>query len=366
MMLMKNYTFWKNNIDNNDCASINKNMDVDILIVGGGITGMSLLYHLNKSKLKTILVESNTCGQGVTSKSTAKITYLQEKQYLNIKTFINEEAASLYLKSQRDAVKLLVDIINKENISCDLELSPSYLFVNENRNLKKLNDEFMFLKNNGVNVEKVTDVPFNEKVLESIKVNDTYTFHPLKYINALKDKFKNNIYEHSKLVSINKVNDYYECLINDYVVKAKYVVIATHYPYFVIPFLMPLKSSIETSYIGVKKGNFKSNFNAINLDKPCISLRTYQNKYLVYLYQSFKSCNINDVKHNFDILNTNGPFDYIWTNKDIITNDSMPFIGRLKKNENLFIASGYNTWGITNGSLAGKILADIILNNTNP
>lgn len=365
-MLMENYSFWKNNIDNNNCASINKNMNIDVLIVGGGITGMSLLYHLNKSKLKTILVESNTCGHGVTSKSTAKITYLQEKQYQNIKTFINEETASLYLKSQRDAVKLLVDIINKENISCDLELSPSYLFVNENRSLKKLNDEFIFLKNNGVAVEKVTDVPFDEKVLEVLRVNDTYTFHPLKYINALKDKFKNNIYEHSKLVSINKVNDYYECLINDYVVKAKYVVIATHYPYFVIPFLMPLKSSIETSYIGVKKGNFKNNFNAINLDKPCISLRTYQNKYLVYLYQSFKSCNIKDVKHNFDILNTKGPFDYIWTNKDIITNDSMPFIGRLKKNENLFIASGYNTWGITNGSLAGKILADIILDNTNP
>ena len=61
---MKNYSFWKNNIDNNNCASINKNMDIDVLIVGGGITGMSLLYHLNKSKFKTILVESNTCGQG--------------------------------------------------------------------------------------------------------------------------------------------------------------------------------------------------------------------------------------------------------------------------------------------------------------
>ena len=117
MFIPRQHCIQKNNIDNNNCASINKNMNIDVLIVGGGITGMSLLYHLNKSKLKTILVESNVCGHGVTSKSTAKITYLQEKQYQNIRTFINEETASLYLKSQRDAVKLLGDIINKENIS---------------------------------------------------------------------------------------------------------------------------------------------------------------------------------------------------------------------------------------------------------
>ena len=365
-MFMKNYSFWKNNIEDNTCESIKKNMDVDVLIVGGGITGISSLYHLNNSNLKTILIEQNTCGQGVTSKSTAKITYLQEKIYQNIKTCINEDVASLYLKSQRDAVNLLVDIIKNENISCDLEPSPSYLFVNDKKNLKKLNDELTFLRNNGVVVDKVTDVPFNEEVIAALKVNDTYTFHPLKFINFLKDKFRNNIYEHSKLESIEKHDNYYYAIVNGFKIKAKYVIIATHYPYFVIPFLEPLKTSVETSYIGVKKENFKKSFNAINLDKPCISLRTYQNKYLVYLYQSFKSCNINDVKRNFEVLNTKGPFDFVWSNKDIITNDYMPFIGRLKSNENLFIASGYNTWGMTNGTLAGKLLSDIILNKENP
>lgn len=363
---MKNYSFWKNNINSEACFSINKDMTVDALIVGGGITGISSLYHLEKSKLKTILVERNTCGQGVTSKSTAKITYLQEKQYQNIKTCVNENTASLYLKSQKDAVNKLVDIIKKEKIDCDLESSPSYLFVSDKKNLKKLDDEFVFLRNNGIVVDKVTDVPFDEKVVEAIKVNDTYTFHPLKFINALKVKFKNNIYEHSKLETIKKCDNYYECLINGFIIKAKYVIMATHYPYFVIPFLEPLKTSIETSYIGVKKGSFKENFNAINLDKPCISLRTINNKYLVYLYQSFKSCNVKNVKHNFEVLNTKGPFDFVWSNKDIITNDYMPFIGKLKSNENLFIASGYNTWGMTNGTLAGKILSDIILNKDNP
>ena len=363
---MKNYSFWKDNIGSKDCSSINKNMKVDVLIVGGGITGISSLYHLSNSKLKTILVERNTCGNGVTSRTTAKITYLQEKIYQNIKSWINEDAASLYLKSQRDATQLLVNIIKTEKIKCDLELSPSYIFINDKKNLKKFDDEYSFLKNNDVNIYMVTDVPFKEEIVKAMKVTDTYTFHPLKYINYLKEKFKNSIYEYSKVDRINKIDEGYECIINGYKIKAKYVIIATHYPYFIVPFLMPLKSSIETSYIGVKKENIKESFNAINLDSPSISLRSFNNEYLIYLYQSFKSCNIKNVKENFNVLNTKGPFDFIWSNKDIITNDSMPYIGRIKTGENLMLASGYNTWGMTNGTLAGKILADMILNKDNP
>jgi len=364
---MKNESFWKSNINISECPTINKDMNVDVLIVGGGITGISCLYHLMPSNLNTILIERNICGMNVTCRSTAKITYLQEKQYANIRKFVNTDAASLYLKSEREATQLLVDIIKKENIDCDLEISPSYLFVNKKKNLKKLDEEFNFLRKMQVDVQKVTSVPFNEKIIGAIKVNDTYTFHPLKYINHLKNKFKDNIYEHSKLENIKKIDSSYECLINGFKVKAKYVIIATHYPYFVIPFLMPLKSSIETSYIGVKELNSKCSFNAINLDSPSISLRTFNNKYLVYLYQSFKSCNIDNIKENFEILNKYGPFKYIWSNKDIITNDYMPFIGRIKKNDDsLLLACGYNTWGMTNGTLAGKILRDIILKKENP
>ena len=58
-------------------------------------------------------------------------------------------------------------------------------------------------------------------------------------------------------------------------------------------------------------------------------------------------------------------FDYIWTNHDLITSDHLPYIGKLLDNEDMFIATGYNTWGLTNGSLAGKIIADLIFKREN-
>ena len=360
---MKKNSIWLNNKDVN-CPKLEQDMEADVLIIGGGITGLSCLLELKNSKLKTILVERNMCGHGVTSRSTAKITYLQEQIIMNIRKS-SYDHASLYLASQRDALKMLKKNITSNQIDCNFRQVSSYLFTNDEANVSKLEEEYNFLKNNGVKVEKATleGVP---NIL-ALKVDDTFVFHPLKYINHLKTMFQDSIFEKSKVEKIDKKDGYYYSLVNGYMIKSKYVIIATHYPYFLIPFLFPFKTHVETSYIGAKEVKNIQDISAINIDKPCVSMRYHcdgKKNYLIYLYQSFSSCNIKSIEENFRKLNS---FDFIWSNKDIITNDYIPFIGRLYQDDDTFlIASGYNTWGMTNGSLAGKILSDIILKKDNP
>ena len=360
---MKKNSIWLNNNDIK-CLKLEQDMEVDVLIIGGGITGLSCLLKLSNSKLKTILVEKNMCGHGVTSRSTAKITYLQEQIIMNIRKS-SYDTGSLYLASQRDALKMLKKNITSNQIDCNFRQVSSYLFTNDEANISKLEAEYDFLKSNGVKVEKaILEVVPN---ILALKVDDTYVFHPLKYINHLKAMFQDSIFENSKVEKIDKKDGYYYSLVNGHTIKSKYVIIATHYPYFLIPFLFPFKTHVETSYIGAKEVKNIQDISAINIDKPCISMRYYNDgkkNYLIYLYQSFSSCNIQNIKENFRKLNS---FDFMWSNKDIITNDYIPFIGRLYQDDDTFlIASGYNTWGMTNGSLAGKILSDIILKKDNP
>lgn len=365
---MKNYSIWLDNIKTSECNSVTEDLETDVLIIGGGITGISTLYELKQNNIKTILVERNTCGHGVTCRSTAKITFLQEKIYMNIRALVNYDTALKYLESQIEAVKLLKQIIDKESIKCDIKKVDSYLFTNKEANISKLEEEYVFLKKANVNVTYVDSIS-NLVIKKSLKVSDTYEFHPLKYINHFKEKYKDSIYENSKVTKVEKVDNYYIAYVNGFKIKTKYIVIATHYPYFLIPFLMPLKSHIEVSYIGAKTTNDFKEISAINIDKPTISCRyhnTHNNNYLIYLYNSFISSNIKSIKTNFDDLKTQDNFQYIWSNKDIITNDYMPYIGRIYENDNtLLMASGYNTWGFTNGTFAGKILADIVLNREN-
>lgn len=131
---------------------------------------------------------------------------------------------------------------------------------------------------------------------------------------------------------------------------------------------MPLKAHLQKSYICAYKTDKNHNFTAITSAKPTTSLRYYENKkecYKIYLTGSHNLAVKNNEKENFKKLQKNLPTkpNYIWSNKDIITNDYLPFIGELKPN--LFIGTGYNTWGMTNGSLAGKILNDLAQNKEN-
>ena len=361
---MKNTSIWLNNKDFS-CQKLNQDMEVDVLIVGGGIAGLSTLFELKDSNLKTILVEKNLCGHGVTSRSTAKVTFLQN-QIVNILKNSSQNA-SLYLASQIDAIKRIKEIIVKHHIDCDFKEVASYLFTNKKENVSKIEDIYQFLNSNQISVEK-TKLKELDNIL-ALKVDHTYTFHPLKYICYLKNNMKNRIYENSKVDKIDKIDGFYFTTVNQHIIKSKFIVLATHYPYFLMPFFLPLKSHVETSFIGAKEVENTLEISAINIDKPCESIRYYQDKnknYVIYLYQSFASCNVGNIKKNFDALNHNKDFQYLWSNKDVITNDYLPYIGSVDQDGTFLVATGFNTWGMTNGCLSGMVLADLILKRKNP
>ena len=364
-MTMKNKSIWLE-AKNKALKKVTRDMECNTLVVGGGITGLSTLYQLYKCNVDAILIERNKCGEGVTARSTAKITYLQEKEYMNIRKFGKANTAKLYLESQLMAVKELKKIIDKEKINCDLTKSSSYLFTNLEDNKTNIVEEYKFLKDALVPAKFIKN---QNGFKYAIKVDDTYMFHPVKYVLGLKRILEKCIYENSKLEKIRKENGLYYCYVNNHVIKCKHVVIATHYPYFILPLLMPIKNHVEFSYVGAVKVNNFENINVINIDNETISYRYHsdnKNNYLIYLTNSVASSNIKNIKNNFANLKNNYNFDYIWSNKDIITNDYLPLIGRVdEEDDGLLVACGYNTWGMTNATLAGLILRDIILQRQN-
>ena len=363
MMFMKNKSIWLD-VKMPVGKKVTKDLKCDTLVVGGGITGLSVLYNLRKSGVDAILVERNRCGAGVTSRSTAKITYLQEIVYRNIRRFGNKDAAFKYLESQRWAVRELKRIIDKENIDCNIEKTTSYLFTNENKDA--LIEEYNFLKEAGVDVSFVQN---SSDFKWAISVDDTYMFHPVKYVLGLKNILRDYVYENSKVEKIIRDDGKYSGLVNGKTIQANHVVIATHYPYFVVPLFLPFKSHTETSYVGAVRLSEYKNINAINIDTPTISYRYHHDKnnnYLIYLFNSYATPNVKSIKQNFDYLKKNYDFLYVWSNKDIITSDYLPLIGRIDEDDDgLLVACGYNTWGMTNATLAGVLIKDIIIKKFN-
>jgi len=359
VIIMKYKSIWKDTKINIKYPKLDSNKNFDILVIGGGLTGISTIYNLKDSNLKVCLVEKNKIGFGVTSNSTGKLTFLQDNVLYKIKD------KDLYLKSQLEAINIAKHIIEENNIKCDFTKTKSFLFSTKDSDIEKIKDiKNMLIKNNiNVSEEKPPIIDTNY----SICVNDTYIFNPIKYIYHLLPKLNNiDIFEDTRILNIYKDNGEYVCETDNYSIKSKKVVIASHYPYFLLPYFFPIKCKLERSYLSASKYKIDP-VSAISYSKPTISFRTYKD-YFIYLNGSHILCNKLDYNKNFEILKSdlnklNLIPSYLWSNKDIITNDYLPYIGSIK--DGLIIATGYNTWGMTNSILAGKIVSDIILEKKN-
>lgn len=357
---MKHDSIWLDGLNFSESPFLDQEIEVDVLIIGGGMTGLSTAYQLIDSKLKVALVEANLIGHGVTSKTTGKLTYLQEDIYSKIKKSRGLDASKSYYLVQREAIFEVQRIIQKHQIECNLSSVSSIAFTNDPKKVSSLKKEAELLRSFGATVEEGNRFPNGKECQYFISVSDTYVFHPLKYLKALKEiieKSKIQIYERTRIESIDYRKGFYFCKTKQAFVKAKKVVLALHYPYFLFPFVMPGRVTLEKSYVGVLSVDKTYPFSAISVDQPIVSLRYHEDvkKYQFFLYGSHNICQKYNEKENFSpLLDKFSFYDYLWSNIDIITGDSLPYIGLIQ--DQLFLATGYNTWGMTNGSLAGKIL----------
>lgn len=334
-------------------------INTDILIIGGGITGINTAYFFKDSNKKIIIIDKSTIGKGVTSKTTAKINYLQKDIYQKLKKMYGIKTSKLYFDSQKEAINLLIKIIKDNNINCDLEKVSSIIF--SNKNIKNIKKEKEILKSWNVKVDDYKD----NNIEYGIKVEDTYTFNPLKYLYSIKEIIKNkvNIYENITALSIEKKDNKYLVMTNKGIINAKYIVIACHYPFFVIPLFFPLKTYIEREYVNSGISRNKNNITMINIDKDLYSIRYYKD-YLIYTSNNQKLTNsINyqkkyqkSVKDYRKFFKNNSL--YSWMNQDIMSNDKLPIIGKIK--DNLYISTAYNAWGMTNSVIGAKIISDLI------
>ena len=362
---MKHISIWEEYQDKNtkELKEI-KTINTDILIIGGGITGLTSAYFLKDTNKKITLIDKSQVSSGITAKTTAKITYLQQDIYRKLTNIHGKYIAKKYYDSQKEAIAKILKIIKDNNIECDLEKVSSILFTTNN--ISKLTQEKEILLNYGEKIKPYQD----NFIKEGFIVDNTYTFNPIKYLNSLKRiiEEKLSIYENTMATSIKKQDNNYIVETNKGIINSKIIILACHYPFFIIPNLFPLKTYIEREYVCSSKIEDPKKITMINIDENLYSLRYYKN-YLIYGsndhrltskidYQKNYQKSIEDFNNNF-----NKQPEYIWMNQDIISNDYLPFIGKLK--DNLYISTAYNTWGMTNATIGAKIITDLILNRDN-
>lgn len=360
-------------------AKLDKINDVDILIIGGGIAGASTFFELRHDKRKILLIDSDKIGHGISSKTTGKLTPMQGIIYSKLDKVHGGKVARDYFKSQLEAIKIVRRNVARFKIDCDYVKTDSYIYIDDNKYWKDFQREYNFYKNNQFNISEVKDIPTNLKFKRAIKTTYGSVFHPINYIRKIVEiGIRNNheVKENLRAIKLNKVGENYEVITTDGIIKAKWVVVTTHYPFFLNPGFIPFKSHIEHSYLLSSKVDNSKDFQIIKTHNPVRSIR-YQsglnNNYILMAGESIAASDSFDHQLHLDNLeqffknNFSHPIDNSWFTHDIMTNDGLPFIGKINnKYPNLLVATGFNKWGMTNGIISGNILKDILCDNYNP
>lgn len=415
-------SYWINSEKNKEKYNkLEKNIETDICIIGGGITGISTAYYLTKENLKVTVLDMGKIGFQTTGNSTAKITSQHGLFYKYLKDSKGEDFARLYYDANEDAIKNIKKIVEKEKIQCDLECQSAYVLAANREEVQKVKDEVEVVRGFGGHAEYLEreDIDKNLLILNplaAIRFKNQAQFNSYKYTIELAKICKNlgaNIYENTKVVDVRDEKDYYYLETEDgYKIKAKYLVITTKYPIINIPGFYFMKMYQSTSYgisIPVKEKLFDGMY--ITSTNPKVSLRMAKvdnniikdvvdgnienyakqdkenrkrvkekqnskidNEYvLIVVGADHKTGEKTDLSNSYKKLENiakqiypQGKVENYWNTEDCITLDKIPYIGKYSNMwENAHVATGFNKWGITTSNIAANIITDMIIGRKN-
>ncbi|GAA0176722.1 FAD-dependent oxidoreductase [Clostridium sediminicola] len=377
-----NESFWIKSTNNTNYPSLEEDISIDVAIIGGGIAGLTSAFELSKSGVDIALFEANKIAKGTSAHTTAKITPQHNIIYSKIQDNINLAMAKQYAIANQNGLDFIIDTIKKNNIQCDLKKLPSYIYTQDESYIEKIEKESKIASTLGFESDFLTTTPLPFAVKCALCCKNAAEFHPRKYLLTLGDLIINNkgrIYEDTTIINILKDND--KCILisrNGAKVRASKVIIASHFPCYdgfglYFSRLKPERSYIVASSIKppITSGMF------INAEEPRRSVRFYEskNENLVLVGgENHKTAHGNDfishyqnliefTKYNFDI----DKIKFRWSTQDYITPDGIPYIGHLtNKSKDIYVATGFGKWGMTNGTAAGILLKDLIINGKSP
>lgn len=370
-------SYWNNSNKNirKKFNTLKDDMVTDICIIGGGITGISIGYELNKRNKDFIILEKDIIANKTTGCTTAKITSQHGLIYDYLINSFGKNFANNYLLANETAIKNIKNIIDKENIDCDFKIDSSYVYTSDKNNVQKIKNEASALNLLNHNFEYLTDIPLPLDILCGIKFYNQANFNPLKYVYGLiKTFYKNNIFEHSLVTKIKYKNGKYEIFANNKIVKCNNLILATKYPIKDIPGFYFLKLYQETSYaICIKTNGKKFDGMYINVDIPKLSFRWINDDTLIIGGNNHKTGdNVNTLdmyKYLEDIakkIYPNCKILHKWNSEDTISLDKLPYIGKFSNIlPNLYVATGFNKWGMTSSNIVANIVCDKIENKKN-
>lgn len=379
----KQMSYWKDTGELPHYPSLQENIEVDVAVAGGGIAGITTAYLLASKGFTVALLEGRELASGTTGNTTAKLTAQHQLIYDELINRYGQEVAKLYYQANMEAIALVKSFTEKHAIECELDEQEAFVYTQSPERKKEMERESEAYQKLGIEGELLNDLPLDFHIEAAVMMRNQAQFHPVKYLNGLLQAFEEmggHIYEHTMITCMDKDNDNDAvCKTDqDYRIKSKYVVFATHYPTYEVDKFFPKNLEPESSYaIAIKAKKEFPDGMYINNEEPKRTMRPlYKNgtQYILVGGESHATGDGTSTEQRYNEIykfaDTHFGVEKVinyWSSHDLISSDRLPFIGPIQQDKpHILVATGFSKWGLTDATIGAELLTDLIIGNDNP
>ena len=371
-------SIWVATTPETDYPQLSTDVEVEVAVVGAGITGITTAVLLKRAGKRVALLDAKRIVRGATGYTTAKVTSGHGVVYTQLTETFGEDGARIYAESNQAAIERIAEL----GADCDFERKDNYVVAEKPEEREQLEREAETMRKLGLPASFVTETPLPYDVAGAVRLENQAQFHPRKYLLALAETIPgdgSHVFENTRAHFVNQSDP---CVVETEQgnVRATDVILATHLPFMDRGFFFakahPHRSYAVAALIDRAKapdGMF------INAGVPTRSVRTIRDGDRLLIQtggQGHKPGRPGeDESEKYDALDDflrehwpeAGPVEYRWSTQDYMSVDRVPFVGWLsRRSEHVYVATGFNKWGMTSGTVAAEILADAVLGKRNP
>ncbi|MEK7633203.1 MAG: FAD-binding oxidoreductase [Patescibacteria group bacterium] len=373
-----NVTSWESAEPSEQYTALNAHLETDVVIIGGGITGIMSAYLLALEGKRVVVCESERIGYGATVCTTAFVTQVTDMTLVQMKKLFGLEKTKALWHAGRSAIDIIERIIQVENIDCDFLRCSEFLYATKAKDFANLEMEYSTAKELGIDLvlHRVNDLGFAN--VGSLEIPNQAKFHPIRFVQALARKAELlgvRIFEQTSIVEIVQ-GEMFTARAELGSVKAKHIIVATS-----VPFNKP-------KVLAFKKANYKGYVIDVEIPKGVLKEGMYIDAQTPYRYwrvdfgKAFDRLIIGGADHRQDIpvsetksfatlerfVKTLLPTQltrivHKWSGPLVESIDGLPYIGEFAPRQ--FLATAFSGNGMTYAALSATMFCDSILGKPN-
>lgn len=340
--------------------SLDHDAKTDVLIIGGGLAGILCAYQLAQAGIDYMLIEADKICGGVTRNTTAKITSQHGLIYDKLIRQFGTEAARMYFDANEAALAQYRQLCQK--IPCNFEEKAAYVY--STGPTIRLERELAALERLHIKGEYASKLPIPVPITGAVRFQNQAQFHPLEFIGGIVPGL--NLYEQTAARAFHG-----STVLTDHgKIQASRIIVATHFPFNNKHGSYFLKMYQDRSYVLALERAQDVNGMYRNEAETGLSFRNYNDLLLLgggshrtgkkssgwAELESFAKTHYPDSRENTR-----------WATQDCMTLDGIPYIGQYsKRTPELYVATGFNKWGMTSSMVASMILCDLVQGKENP